>query len=169
MKSFKEFLEDSKDIIYQRIINHPQVVIKSKPEQSLDGGEWMFKDSSLNVMVIISKEYLNKAYEKLSADDFEKDFFDKNVGLIPHELLEGYLTGVIMIKRYDQIPDKFVQAFSYFRSDFEKLFNKYQFDSSNIHREEKAYDAFGGYVHEMIVRSIPEYKSWLNYITDQII
>lgn len=114
-----------------------------------------------------SKEYLDAIYNKLNAEEFEKDLFDENLGAVPHEILEGNLTALVMLRKFDLIPSKFINQFNKELPYIERIFlknNDKPFTAEEIFSNERIYDNIGGHVHEIIEKSTPGYSAWQNYV-----
>lgn len=163
--TFREFLES--DIILNNIIHHPNVSIEKSPNLG-ETATWEYLNSNLDIKIIIYEDYLTNAYKNLSNFEFEKEFFHPDLGTIPHELLEGKLTELIMKKQFDLIPFKFRSSFVRRKKIFDQLLNKYNFNKNKINEYENIYSHFGGEVHDLIVESTPGYDEWIDYTYKKI-
>jgi len=159
---------EESNIILRSVLNYPNVYIEKDPKFHGEEATWDYLNSRLEVKIIIYKDYLENSHKNLTTQEFHKNFFHPDFGVIPHELLEGELTGLIMQERFEEIPFKFKASFNHYWNDFNRLFKKYEFDKNAINNNERAYNEFGGYVHEVIVNSTPGYDAWGNYVYDKI-
>ncbi|NDB86060.1 MAG: hypothetical protein EB127_25670, partial [Alphaproteobacteria bacterium] len=141
------------------------LVIRSNPNLE---AEWEFIGPSLNVRIVIFKEYLNACFEALTAEEFKKNFFHQNYGVIPHEILEANLTATIMQKRFDEVPEEYKVVLKAHWPEFERLFKRYTYDPNNLHLHENEYNVFGGTVHDVIEKSTPGYYEWGEYVWNKI-
>jgi hypothetical protein len=162
--NFSEFVQGEESrIILQSVVDYPNVHIEEDPRYHGEEATWEYINSDLEVRIIIYKDYLDGSYKNLTPPEFQKNFFHPDLGVIPHELLEGNLTGIVMKKQFDLIPLRYRSSFNRFKDQFDKLFLSYKFSENNIHEHMNAYDAFGGVVHDLIVDSTPGYSAWENY------
>jgi hypothetical protein len=160
-----------KEKTLKRLYEVPNIVISDRPDLDLDGFTWKYKNVSLDVEIISSEQYVNSIYNKLSAEEFEKDLFDENFGAIPHELLEAKLTKIIMWRKFDLIESKFLVQFYKELPFIERIFSingNQPFDNEEIFNNEKIYSNIAGHVHEIIEKSTTGYVNWLNYVYDKI-